>query len=61
MADGEPYYPVPTKENQAVFQKYKEMTTKEKNVFFVGRLANYKYYNMDAAILAALEVADNFV
>lgn len=61
MADGEPYYPVPTKENQTVFQKYKELTAKEKDVFFVGRLANYKYYNMDAAILAALEVSDNFV
>jgi hypothetical protein len=33
----------------------------EKNVFFVGRLANYKYYNMDAAILAALESADKYL
>jgi UDP-galactopyranose mutase len=61
MADGDPYYPVPTKANQEVFQRYKELAAAEQGVFFVGRLANYKYYNMDAAILAALEVADNFV
>ena len=61
MADGEPYYPVPTKANQEVFQRYKELAAAETGVFFVGRLANYKYYNMDAAILAALEVVDNFV
>jgi UDP-galactopyranose mutase len=60
MAEGDPYYPVPTKENQNIFQKYKELAAKETNVFFVGRLANYKYYNMDAAILAALEIADTF-
>ena len=60
MAEGDPYYHVPTKENQALFQKYKDLAEKETNVFFVGRLANYKYYNMDAAILAALEIADNF-
>uniref|UniRef100_A0A6C0DAW3 UDP-galactopyranose mutase C-terminal domain-containing protein n=1 Tax=viral metagenome TaxID=1070528 RepID=A0A6C0DAW3_9ZZZZ len=61
MSDGDPYYPVPTKTNQEVFQKYKKLAAEEKSVFFVGRLANYKYYNMDAAILAALEVADNFM
>ena len=58
---GDPYYPVPTKENQAAYQRYKELAAAEKDVFFVGRLANYKYYNMDAAILAALETADNFL
>jgi UDP-galactopyranose mutase len=60
MAEGDPYYPVPTERNQALYKKYQELTLKENNVFFVGRLANYKYYNMDAAILAALEEMDTF-
>lgn len=53
---GDPYYPVPTKQNQELYQKYKEMAEKEENVIFVGRLANYKYFNMDEAIHNALEV-----
>ena len=61
MAEGDPYYPVPTKVNQTIFQQYKELAAAETGVFFLGRLANYKYYNMDAAILAALEVADQFM
>jgi len=62
-AEGEPYYPVPTERNQAIYKKYQALAEKdEKNgVFFVGRLANYKYYNMDAAILAALEAVDKFI
>jgi UDP-galactopyranose mutase len=60
-SDGDPYYPVPTKANQEIFALYRELAIAEKNVFFVGRLANYKYYNMDAAILAALEMADSFI
>lgn len=59
--DGDPYYPVPTKANQELYERYKELTATETNVYFVGRLANYKYYNMDAAILAALEIADKFM
>ena len=60
-AEGDPYYPVPTERNQALYKKYQELSTKEKNVHFVGRLATYKYYNMDMAILAALEMVDNFL
>ena len=60
-AEGESYYPVPTERNQELYKKYQELSAKEKNVHFVGRLATYKYYNMDAAILAALEVVDNFI
>lgn len=62
-AEGEPYYPVPTKRNQEIYRKYQALAAEdEKNgVFFVGRLANYKYYNMDAAILAALEAVDAFI
>jgi UDP-galactopyranose mutase len=53
---GEPYYPVPNDENKQLYAKYQDMASKEPNVTFVGRLANYKYFNMDQAILNALEL-----
>ena len=55
---GEPYYPVPNERNKALYEKYKDMAVKEPNVTFVGRLANYKYFNMDQSILNALELFD---
>ena len=57
---GEPYYPVPNQENKDLFKKYQAMAEKEEGVHFVGRLANYKYFNMDQAILNALELFDKF-
>jgi UDP-galactopyranose mutase len=51
---GEPYYPVPTQRNRALYAKYVELT-KGTNVHFIGRLATYKYFNMDQAIRAALD------
>jgi len=59
--DGEPYYPVPNPDNRALYEKYKEMAEKEEGVCFVGRLASYKYFNMDQAILNALEIFDDLV
>lgn len=60
---GEPYYPVPTERNRNVYKMYQKLVESESeqgsNVFFLGRLANYKYYNMDEAILAALEMVGN--
>jgi UDP-galactopyranose mutase len=56
---GEPYYPVPNPENRALYEKYAALAEKEKGVCFVGRLASYKYFNMDQAILNALEMYDN--
>lgn len=56
---GEPYYPVPNPENKALFAKYKELSDKENNVAFVGRLANYKYFNMDQTIDNALTLFDD--
>lgn len=56
---GEPYYPILNKKNIELYEKYKELAENEeknKNVFFVGRLANYKYFNMDQAILNALNL-----
>ena len=49
--DGEePFYQFPTKEWKDKFKMYKEEMLKEKNVFFLGRLAEYRYYNMDAVV-----------
>lgn len=56
---GEPYYPVPNPENRALYESYAELAAKEDGVAFVGRLASYKYFNMDQAVLNALEMFDN--
>jgi len=53
---GEPYYPVPNPENQALYAKYQALAEQEQGVTFVGRLANYKYFNMDQTILNALQL-----
>jgi len=55
---GEPYYPVPNKKNMDLYEKYKQLAVGEKGIHFLGRLANYKYFNMDTAILNALEYFD---
>ena len=52
---GDPYYPVLNEKNMELYKKYKELANKEEGVLFVGRLANYKYFNMDQAIANALE------
>ena len=53
----EPYYPVNDEKNAALYQKYAALAEKQKNVLFGGRLGQYKYYDMDKVILAALEMA----
>lgn len=54
---GDPYYPVPNERNQQLYEKYKAMSMNlTSDVVFVGRLASYKYFNMDQAILNALEL-----
>ncbi len=55
----EPYYPVNDEKNAALYQKYTALAAKQKNVLFGGRLGQYKYYDMDKVILAALEMAQN--
>ncbi len=54
----EPYYPVNDERNNALYKKYKELAAKEKKVIFGGRLGEYKYYDMDAVIASALEMAE---
>ena len=53
----EAYYPVNNERNQALYQQYAELAVKEENVIFGGRLAEYKYYDMDDVIKSALEQA----
>lgn len=52
----EPYYPVNNDKNNELFERYKELASKEENIIFGGRLGNYKYYDMHQIIEAALEV-----
>ena len=47
---GEPFYPIPNSENSLLFDKYKAEANELKSVKFVGRLAEYKYYNMDQVV-----------
>ena len=54
----EPYYPVPQKENRIRYQKYLQLAERETSVRFLGRLADYRYYNMDQAVARALKVAE---
>ena len=54
----EPYYPVNDEKNNALYAKYKELADGEKNVIFGGRLGQYKYYDMDKVIAAALDCAE---
>ena len=53
-AEGDPYYPVPRPENGALYRRYQELAAQLPNVHFVGRLATYKYYNMDQVVAQSL-------
>lgn len=59
--DGDPYYPVPRAENEALYKRYEKLAEKESSVTFVGRLAQYRYYNMDQVVGAALAAARRLV
>lgn len=61
IGDNEPYYPIPRKDNNDIFQKYAKDADKLKNVYFVGRLADYKYYNMDQIVGVALQKFEKFI
>jgi UDP-galactopyranose mutase len=56
QAEGDPYYPVPRPENAELYKKYKELADAVPDVQFVGRLATYKYYNMDQVVAQALSI-----
>ena len=56
MAEGDPYYPIPKPDHAELYQKYKRLTDELNDIYFVGRLATYKYYNMDQVVAQALSV-----
>jgi UDP-galactopyranose mutase len=60
-ADGDPYYPVPRPENAALYKRYQELASETEGVYFVGRLATYKYYNMDQVVAQALATYSKMV
>jgi UDP-galactopyranose mutase len=53
-AEGDPYYPIPRPENQALFKRYEALARQRPDVTFVGRLGTYRYYNMDQVVGQAL-------
>ena len=55
MPGDEPYYPVNDEKNAKIYDAYKQLADKESKVIFGGRLGEYKYYDMDQVIAAALE------
>jgi len=60
-AEGDPYYPVPRPENAALYKRYQELARTTDGVYFVGRLATYKYYNMDQVVAQALATYSKMV
>lgn len=58
---GDPYYPIPRPDNEALFKRYAALAEEVSNVTFVGRLAQYRYYNMDQCVGAALKTAKDIV
>jgi UDP-galactopyranose mutase len=54
--EGEPYYPIPRPENAALYERYRALASATKGVYFCGRLANYRYFNMDQVVAQALHM-----
>ena len=57
----EPYYPVNDEKNSSLYQKYKELASKENKVIFGGRLGEYKYYDMDQVVAAVLDMCEKIL
>lgn len=61
VAEGDPYYPVPRPENAELYKKYQQLAANMTNTFFTGRLATYKYYNMDQVVAQSLTLYKKLV
>jgi UDP-galactopyranose mutase len=61
LAEGDPYYPVPCPENANLYRKYQALTASKPNIHFVGRLATYRYYNMDQVVAQALSLCSKLI
>ena len=57
----EPYYPILTKKSREIYEKYYNLSRKINNLYLLGRLAEFKYYNMDQCVLNALNVANSIL
>lgn len=60
-AEGDPYYPVPRPENADLYKKYQLLAGELENIYFTGRLATYKYYNMDQVVAQSLTLFKRIV
>ncbi len=58
QVEGDPYYPIPSPQTRALYDKYAARSARERNVTFVGRLAEYRYYNMDQVVGSALAAVE---
>lgn len=56
QAEGDPYYPIPRPENAEIYKKYQDLARTMTNTYFTGRLATYRYYNMDQVVAQSLSV-----
>ena len=65
MAEGDPYYPIPNPANEALFKRYQALAEREAEsacpVHFIGRLAQYRYYNMDQVVASALALCERLI
>ena len=61
MAEGDPFYPIPRPENEALYQRYKALAEQTPEVSFVGRLAQHRYYTMDQVVGAALALCNRLL
>ncbi len=59
LGKNERYYPIPQEENEQLYNKYLELAKKEKNIYFIGRLGEYKYYSIQSAIAAIFDLVKN--
>jgi UDP-galactopyranose mutase len=59
--EGDPYYPIPRPENEALYKRYEALAEQAQGVTFVGRLAQYRYYNMDQIVAAALKASADLI
>jgi UDP-galactopyranose mutase len=58
-SDGEPFYPIPRSENARLYERYRALAERTTSVYFCGRLANYRYFNMDQVVAQALHLYRN--
>jgi len=60
-AEGDPYYPIPKPEYREIYRKYRKEADKLRSVYFIGRLAQYKYLNMDQVVSGALKLFEGLI